>query len=149
MKGLIFIWDSGWFHPQAELTLWHDLAISYNIDTLVMIPDLKIFDYQDLTFQKFETLEEALKALEGKGTFVFLEPKSTIEEHGYKGEDLKDFKHPTDAIYIFGNSGRSNIGSYNPERGDKIVYISTPVTTQIWSIEIAAMVLYDRELKGS
>jgi len=141
--GLLFIWDDGWFHPGAELTLWHDLAIAYGVDLLIMIPDLRIYSYQDIQFEKFGTVEEAINAHD-ELVKVFLEPKSIADEHGIPSEPLSTFSHPTDALYIFGNSGRSNIGLVDTSRGDKVVYIQTPVDQQLWSIQVASIVLRDR-----
>ena len=145
--GLLFSWDSGWFNPTTEVTLWHDLAVSFGVDLLVMTPDLKIYNYQDLTFEKFDSIVTALDTLEGRATFVFLEPLDIIEANQLTGESLVDFVHPENALYIFGPSGRSNIGFYNSERGDKLVYIPTVVSKQIWALHAASIVLYDRAKK--
>lgn len=145
-KGLLFIWDDGWFHPNTELVLWHDLAVSYSVDLLIMIPDLRRYDYQDIEFVKYDTLEKALMNHQDF-TFVFLEPLEIIKDKGYEGESLADFVHPEDALYIFGNSGRSNIGFYDKNRGDRLVYVPTIGQKQLWSITVASITLYDRAIK--
>lgn len=143
MIGLLFIWDEGWFHPNMEITLWHDLAVAYNVDLLIMIPDMKRYNYQDIIFEKYDDINEALNNHPDL-TFVFLEPKSIADQHGIPCESLSTFDHPKDALYIFGNSGVSNIGLVNLDRGDKVVYVPTLTDRQIWSIECASIVLYDR-----
>ena len=145
--GLLFVWDDGWFHPNAELVLWHDLAVSYGVDLLIMVPDLRIFNYQDITFEKYCTVNEAINA-HPELTKVFLEPKSIADENNIPSESLSTFDHPADALYIFGNSGKSNIGLVDLNRGDTVVYIPTLSTTQLWSIECASIVLYDRHKKA-
>ena len=147
MTGLLFIWDEGWFHPNTELVLWHDLAVSFGVDLLIMIPDLKRYNYQDLKFEKYETVEEALKS-HADMTYVFLEPPDVIEREGLKGESIADFKHPDNALYIFGASNQSNIGLVDLSRGDKLVYIPTADKGQMWGIEVASIVLYDRVRKA-
>jgi hypothetical protein len=61
--------------------------------------------------------------------------------------ELKDYTHPEKCVYIFGNSGAHNIASIRPE--DDIVTIITPEFTArgIFGVCIAAVVLYDREVK--
>ena len=146
MIGLLFIWDEGWFHPWTELTLWHDLSVAYGVDLLIMIPDLRIYSFNDIKLEKYGSVEEAL-VVHKDLQFVFLEPKSIADEKGVSSESLTSFTHPLDALYIFGNSGRSNIGLVDPLRGDKVVYIKTPIDSQIWSIQVASMVLRDRASK--
>jgi len=146
MYGLLFIWDSGWFHPQTELNLWHDLAMSFSADLLVMVPDLKVYDYQDIAFEKFEDVESAL-AEHSDLTAVFLEPKDIIESNNLTGTSLVDFQHPQDALYLFGNSGRSNIGLYDASQGHQLVYVPTPISRQFWSVQVAAIVSFDRAKK--
>ena len=147
MIGLLFIWDEGWWHPNSELTLWHDLAVSYDADLLVMIPDLRRYNYDDITFEKYATVEEALNAHQDL-TFVFLEPKEIADANGVPCESLTTFDHPKDALYIFGNSGRSNIGLVDLDRGDKVVYVPTINQQQIWPTQVASIVLYDRAKKA-
>ena len=146
--GLLFIWDEGWFHPNMEVTLWHDLALAYSVDLLIMIPDLKRYNYQDINFVKYDDVETALDN-HSDLTFVFLEPKNIADSANVPSESLSSFDHPKDALYIFGNSGRNNIGLYDQSRGDKVVYVPTiKQDQQIWSIEVASIVLYDRAKKA-
>jgi len=98
--GLLFIWDESWFHPYAELTLWHDLAVAYSVDYLIMVPDLRVYNFQDITFEKYGTVEEAINA-HPELTKVFLEPKSIADENNIPCESLSTFDHPADALYIF------------------------------------------------
>jgi hypothetical protein len=141
--GLLFIWDESWFHPYAELTLWHDLAVSYNVELLIMVPDLRIYQFQDIKLEKYSTVEEGINA-HPELTKVFLEPKSTADQNNIPCESLSTFDHPSNALYIFGNSGRTNTGLVNLDRGDKVVYVPTLTDKQIWSVECAGIVLYDR-----
>jgi len=145
--GLLFIWDEGWFTPYAELTLWHDLAVAFKVDLLIMVPNLKVYNFQDIKFEKYDTVEEALNA-HPELVKVFLEPRSIAKKCDVPVVPLELFKHPENALYIFGNSGRSNIGLFRFEKGQLVVSVDTPKPTQIWSIQVASIVLYDRLLKS-
>jgi len=141
-----FDWDEGWFAPYSELILWHDLCVAMGVDIVIMIPDLKRFNFDDITLERYSTMQEAIDA-HPELTKVFLEPKSIADENNIESESITTFDHPEDAMYIFGNSARSNIGLVDLDRGDKVVYVPTVVDKQIWSIQVVSIVLYDRAKK--
>ena len=59
--------------------------------------------------------------------------------------DLKDFKHPDKAAYVFGYSGL--VGVQNHVKADYVVRVNTPYNKSIFGISIAPIVLYDRMSK--
>ena len=143
--GLLFIWDRGWFVPQIEYNMWMDLAIAYNVDLVIMIPDLKFSTKNSIGFESYDSIENALSS-HPELTKVFLEPKDIADNNNVPSESLTTFDHPKDALYIFGNSAVSNIG-FVDVNNDKVVYVPTINQHQIWSIQVASIVLYDRSKK--
>jgi len=150
--GLLFIWDRGWSHPDYELNMWLDIATAFDVDFVAMVPNLKYGERSEKPYlYQYDSVEGALDDIKSKYeniTFVFLEPKSIADANNVPCESLTTFDHPKDALYIFGNSSRSNIGLVNIDRGDKVVYVPTIVEHQIWSIQVVAVVLYDRAKKA-
>ncbi|RLJ09963.1 MAG: hypothetical protein DRP15_01715 [Candidatus Aenigmatarchaeota archaeon] len=142
MIALLFIWDSGSLHPWTELNMWKQLAEAFQVDLVIMIPNLKMdLGSGTVTFEAYDTVEEAL-ASHPELKRVFLEPKSIVPD----AIDLKDYVHEDNVIYIFGNSAKSNVGLITED--DTVVSVDTPnPDAQLWAIEVASIVLYDRKLK--
>lgn len=71
-------------------------------------------------------------------------------------ESLADFIHPTDAIYLFGSDGQAlsevQLGARVP---DSSLYIPLPINAErphdeeLYSVQAAAIALYDRIAKGA
>jgi hypothetical protein len=74
-----------------------------------------------------------------------LENPLTIEGYGLQGQDLKDFRHPANAIYLVG----ADFGGFHteaPGAGETIVYL--PVS-DLWAEGVLNIVLYDRMIKST
>lgn len=86
---------------------------------------------------KADEFESKLNELKGKR--VFLEPPSNG-----KFTNLKDFEHPEDCIYVFGNKATGNL-EYVKE-GDDVVSVDMKnmSSVNVFGISIAGIVLYDR-----
>jgi len=74
-------------------------------------------------------------------------PKGTKIYFSEFGEfDLKDFKHPDDAIYIFGRDGGKINGKDQPPLGVDIT-IKIPNVKSLWGIEALSILMWDRYIK--
>ena len=80
-------------------------------------------------------------------------PIISVEEPGPDTIDLRDFKHPRDAMYIFGNMDYQRPSEFLP-KGTPKVTISHPTQVEgyegvaLYGALCAAMICYDRHQKG-
>lgn len=124
---VVGMWEHGWLDPKIELFMFRQLCAAYDVDRLVMVPQM----LSDRTsVDQYDTIEEALDTCEG--TIVYLEPEGE--------EMLHDFKHPKDAVYILGKAMISN-----KHREGVKVRIDTPNMTDMFAINAAAITLESRE----
>lgn len=105
------------------------------------VSDLEPLDYNGSPFIKITNADDLPK----NARLVVL---SAQNGKYIQGEiNLKDYQHPIDAIYFFGDDNtslsQSDIG--NVTDYDK-VYI--PIEENVWSAQAMAIVLYDRQLKN-
>ena len=137
-------WESGWFSFNqgqiTEFSLWDQICKAYKVDRIIFIPKL-----MRSTLEQYDRIEEALDRVVGKK--VFLERKNRAEEIGRKPIYLKDFHHPDDAVYIFGNSSTDN--SRWAMDGDIILSIKTPSNVDMFGSTVLGIVLYDRQVKAN
>jgi len=137
---ILFHWEKGWMLPQFDIQLWDDLAQAFNVVKLYMIPNVKINAVTAL--EAFDNLKDFFDKYRTEKKFVFLIPRDEYEN----AIDLKDYKHPSDCVYIFGASYTYIVDSVT--ENDDVVCVDTPISHQIWQWQVAGMVLYDRIIKG-
>ena len=126
MITLVGMWEAGWLEPKIELFMWRQLCHAFEVDRLVMTPVLL---GKRTSVDEYPTMEEAIDSC--KGTFVIMEPRGDVM--------LKNFSHPENAVYVFGNANMHN------QRIDGVkVRIDTPKRTVMFAINAAAIVLADR-----
>lgn len=116
--------ERGWLDERVEKAVWRQLKGAYR-------EPFELFDSKD-------ELAEALSALDEPR--VFLMPEATR-----RGIDLGQFDHPEPAVYIFGNAYDSLLSL--PNGADRIVTVYTPKLVDLFAVNIAAIVLHDREQK--
>lgn len=133
MITLVGLWEEGWLDYKTEAFMWKQLLSAYAVDKFVMCP-ARLPPRTNLL--QFDDVSSALSELQG--VRVYLDP--------FGGEPLHDFKHPEDAIYIFGRAGDNNHRHISQE--DNVVKIQTPKRVDFFAICAASIVLYDRELKN-
>lgn len=103
------------------------LAISYKVNVQL------IDEFEDMTLEETDR------------PFISVEERREKTKFGSNAE-LKDFTHPKDAIYLFGNS----IYQYPSDhfKVSIIISIRTPKVSPLYGDQAAAMVLYDRVNKS-
>lgn len=133
MIKIVSFWEQGWNTPIKEYDLWHFPSRDFQVDELIMIPvsgiDGAVTEYKDFDEVNTEGMEVIW-----------------IDENG--DEDLETFKHPKDAIYVFGRASLSPMKIYKKEN-DKSVRIKTCEDKGLlWGHQAMVLVLYDRMMKN-
>lgn len=130
---VLSFWEQGWNTPIKEYDLWHFPVREFQIDEFIMIPisgiDGEVTEYKD--FEDVNTSDV---------TIVW------IDENGE--DDLQDFEHPENAMYVFGRTSLAPMNIYKKD-GDKSVKITTLENKGLlWGHQAMVLVLYDRMLKN-
>ena len=136
-------WDPGWFGFEygllTEYSVWEQVLISYGVDRRIFVPKLMVSS----TLEQYNTLDEALANVSGQK--VFLEKAERAVEIGREPVFLKNFQHPKDAVYIFGNTPTDN--SSWVEEDDVLLSIDIPYDGDMFGFTVVGIVLYDRSTK--
>lgn len=136
------LWELGWNTPLAESYLWQ-----------FVLRDFEIFDWYMAPISGVTHTEsgQGLKLIE------YTSMQSILDEHTERrvfvdemGEtDLREFEHPEDAIYVFGNAGQSPMHQGFLREGDLSVRIPTVQNKGVlWPHQCLLAVMYDRIVKG-
>lgn len=134
--GLLGFWDIGYSAPLTEADQWEFMCRDFEVDDWHMIPVSGV----DRPVQEWATIEDFLDADTGSLERVYVDENGT--------EDLVDFEHPADALYIFGKANYAPMAGH-ARRDDRSLKISTPRTAGLlWPHQVAAIILYDRHRKG-
>lgn len=129
------LWELGWNTPLKELELWEYIAKDFGVEEFYMTPVTGI--YSNAVTEK-HSMQEILD--ENKDM-----TKVYVDENGEV--DLVDFKHPENALYVFGKAGSSPVATY-ASAGDLTVRIRTVNNKGLlWPHQAATLILYDRMLK--
>jgi len=138
-------WELSWNTPIKEAELWQFPLREFRIPSWWMWPVTGIrCGEQALDLQERETLAEILEELEGTPR-VFFEPKSV--QHRREPEDLRDFRHPEDVVYIFGSVPFCPVPYAREE--DAVVLLPTLDNKgTLWPHQVLVTLLYDRMVKG-
>ncbi len=137
-KGVVFFVEPETQSLWGSVAGWTDSVVNMNVDFYVMVDpydfvpnweDQRVESVRVKTFAEAETWITANK------------PTHDMIKVTTGGTELKDYTHPTDAIYVFGPDS----GSYPIFTEDGIVSV---IFADCWAIEYLATVLYDRFSKG-
>lgn len=125
MVQLFALRERGWLQPDVEDFIWKQLRHAYGA--------------QATLFATRDALIEALGATPLPR--VFLLPAATE-----RGEVLEFYRHPASAVYIFGNAFD---GLRDVRRAtDAALTVYTPKQVDMFAVNVAAILLQDRERKG-
>ena len=135
MIGIIFYMEDSKESMFSDALVWRRLTIAFNVDSYCIVDktEKKVWKgYSDTLRQAkvVDSVEEALKMYATATPVIVSKSGDT---------DLKTFKHPKNAVYIFGPDS----GPPDPVKG---VRINLPV--QLWAIQAASIVLFHRSLDG-
>lgn len=122
------IWELGWNTPIMEYDLWHFPMRDFKVDEWYMSP---ISGINKGKITEIATIRESID-LNPDFTPIF------VDENG--SEDLADFKHPENALYILGKAGGSPM-----IKTDMSVKIETKEGKGLlWPHQAICIVLHDR-----
>ena len=122
------IWESGWNTPIKELDLWHYPLRDFGVDDLAMTPVSGIFTDRVKEFHSVELMVEHYGL-----------PIIICTEDGEN--DLDEFNHPEDALYLFNRTSGGNL----PVKADYTLRIETKLNKgMLWGHQAASIILYDR-----
>lgn len=144
-------WELSWNTPIKEAELWNLVLRDFAIKDWYMWPisGIKHNEQQSVHLHERDSFEQILN--ENKNTtHVYFEPYNPTSPHNYI--DLREFKHPKNALYIFGSVGYNPIPGHKREGKDISVVIPTIENKGVpWPHQCLAICLYDKlvkELKG-
>lgn len=138
MIELLAMWEDGWLPPDTEEFMWRTLKNSYRVERFMAIP--RRYPCGGAV-EQFDCVPEALETTDCH--LVYLQPRNT-----HKGIDLQDHTHPENACYIFGRAGDNNMRHIRKE-SDDIVTVYTPGANDMFAIQVAPIVLWDRVRKSA
>jgi len=126
------MWELGWNTPISEIELWHLMLRDFGVDKFYMTP---VSGIKSSKVIEMTTLEDIIEANKDK-TIVYVDERSETE--------LSDFKHPENALYVFGKANYSPFMA-DMKEGDMSVKIKTIENKGLlWPHQAASIVLYDR-----
>ncbi len=130
--------ETGYKDLDGDWALWNNLGRAYgmNYKHIHLVEDpADILDY----FRSAPGVSDIKK--------VFLEPPFNEKFIDHEFINLKDYKHPEECVYIFGNTPAHNIRFIQPEDDIVSVRMVNFSSRIVFGISIASIVLYDRWMK--
>ena len=135
MVKLAGIWEVGYTVPLLEMYLWEMVVREFSVDQFYMTP---ISGLSNVYLTEKATLEEVCEANPNLVRVIVSDESPN---------DLKDFVHPENALYLFGRVGPDPAPELLRD-GDVTVCIKTPTDQGLlWPHQVASILLYDRFLK--
>ena len=129
------IWEQGWNTPILEADIWEMAVREFGVEKFYMTPVSGIL--HPIVIER-PSIPDILKENETH-TAVFVDEKAET--------DLTEFKHPENALYVFGRVDHSGVLLYKRE-SDLSVKFSTPSDTGLlWPHQALVILMYDRFLK--
>jgi tRNA(Leu) C34 or U34 (ribose-2'-O)-methylase TrmL len=130
------IWELGWNTPIKEVELWEYPLRDLGVNEFYMTP---ITGIQASSVQERNSMEEILE--ENKNlTIVFLDERGKTS--------LKDFKHPKNALYVFGKASLSAMSAYGNKESISVKIDTIENKGLLWPHQAVAITLYDRFMKS-
>lgn len=138
MITVLGMWESDWMDSErTERRLWKQTIQAFAVDHWAMC------DVHGGPFSSpVQHADVATMLAAHSGPKTFLIPEGSVES----STRLRDYVHPADAVYVFGNSLNSLVPQIGPN--DDVVSIVTPVGAAMFAPVVLAAVLYDRMAKA-
>lgn len=133
-------WEYPMFYPDGELYQWKGSIMAFEVDKLIMVPEMNV-SKGSISLEQLDNIEDVIAKYKHLKK-VFVECPKDLGNY----TSLKDYKHPKDCIYIFGNNAAGNRGFITDE--DDVVGVETPNPTMLYAVTSCGIVLYDRLVKN-
>lgn len=127
------LWELGHNAPISEAHLWEMVIRDFMVDEWHMSP---VTGIEETLVEEWQDAAQMIKAMRELMPLVFVTESAATE--------LADFKHPTDACYVFGKCNWSPF--INLKSGDDLaVRVDTPADKGLlWPHQCATAVLWHR-----
>lgn len=140
-------WELSWNTPIKEFELWNLAMRQFGVTDLYMWPVSGIRSPKnDVHVHEYPHLDDYLPIVRELGTLVYCEPAFPKAEPDH--QFLPEFKHPEDAVYIFGSA------HYNPcshRKTENDIALAIPTIQgggTLWPHQCMVTILYDRMVKS-
>lgn len=145
MLAIAGIYDTGWLAKEVERAIWTETAKAYAVDEVLMAADAPSQkDEFPKILREINKIEDVLTEYADLQKVFVVSPKNS-KRYKLSAVNLRDFKHPENAFYIFGNNCYSFAHLVQP--GDLVINIEMAEYYPPWAIVICGIVLYDRLIK--
>lgn len=129
-------WELAWQAPLNEYELWIHPMREFDIEELNMVPitgisKSRVNEYNDIT---------EILALYEDMVHVYVDESAE--------ETLDTFIHPENALYVMGKTSFSPYLTHKRPQDMAVKIQSVKNTGGFWSHQAAAIILYDRYIKG-
>jgi hypothetical protein len=141
-------WELEWNTPIKEADLWNLMLRDFEVKDWFMWPISGIRNTEtQVDLYERESLESILADEKVKNLKrVFFEPYNPVQQP-QGGIDLRFFKHPKNALYIFGSAHYNAVPGHKKD-GDFVVQVPTVQNKGVlWPTQCLAICLYDRLVK--
>ena len=128
-------WDFGWNTPIMEIDLWKFPLRDFGVTDFYMCP---ISGIQGKVKER-KNIQEILEE-NSEYTAIFCDERSE--------KSLITFKHPENAIYIFGKANFSPFLSLKREKDLSVKIDTLDNKGLLWGHQAASIILYDRMIKN-
>lgn len=139
MITVIGIWEPGYSAEQSyfEDTVWKQTLSAFGVDRFVMVSNENNEQLSLTNPEQYDTMEDALASCTGERVFMTFSADDATE--------IRDFVHPTDAVYVFGCPSDNLLSYIKPE--DHRVHIDTPNNIDMLACSCVAATLYSRSMQ--
>ena len=139
-------WELSWNTPLKEADLWAFVLRDFDIKDWFMWPvtGIKHCEHRSVGLHEYPSIEGIFEANQDFH-HVYVEPANSKFAHS--GVSLKDFQHPSDALYIFGSAHFNPMVCYAKEEDQSIFIPTVHNAGVLWPHQCLAVIMYDRLLK--
>ena len=132
-------WERGWDTPYQEFNWWFHPLNEFAVDEFCMSP---VTGLDNNRVSEYSDLNEIIAQADADGaTCVYIDEDAM--------DDLPDYEHPENAVYIMGRTGLSPYKTNFRPNVDQAVRIPSNYNNGgFWGHQAAIIILYDRYLKN-
>lgn len=135
---IVGVWEMGWNTPIKEVELWQFPLKDFGVEKFYMSPISGILSD---SVEEHSDLNQFLINERKLGRQIIF-----VDEKGE--QDLTSFKHPANATYVFGRTSFSPMVAFKKPEDLSVKIKTINDSGLLWSHQAAAIVLYDKIIKG-
>jgi len=128
------------------LTQWCNVFKNFEPDAVYIVEDRP----SSRPNRRLVRAHTFIKSLEELPDYPIILAAPKVAKHICGKTPFKDFRHPQDAIYLFGKDNEAFTSAALGSRTlEDIIYIETKRTSELHSFVCASIILYDRLVNGT